>query len=56
MQLYGNQFIKALSRLIVVAEGNDLARLKSAFFDYWAKYEDVAKNMRVGKAEPVAKD
>jgi hypothetical protein len=42
---FGGGFVKALAQAAVLADDNNLTRIKSAFRDYWQKYSEMALPM-----------
>jgi hypothetical protein len=48
MKEFGGSFVRALAEAFLCADSNNVARLKAAFPDYWAQYEDFAA-MKKGK-------
>lgn len=43
MQRFGGSFAQALGYAFAKADANNFARLKSAFPDLWAEYDDMAR-------------
>ena len=46
MNNYGGSFIRALARAFEYADDANFRRLKAAFPDYWARYEELATKAR----------
>ena len=45
MNRYGGSFAKALSEAFFTADADNFARLKAAFPELWAEYEEMARFM-----------
>jgi hypothetical protein len=46
MQTWGGSFVKALSQCIVLADPDNLEKIKLAWPDYWAKYSARAEKIK----------
>lgn len=44
MQTYGGSFVKALAAAATAADMYNLTKIKTAFPEYWAQYEEMAKS------------
>ena len=45
MEKYGGGFVKALAQCARQADSNNLLRIKQAWPEYWAQYEEDGKKM-----------
>lgn len=43
MRAYGGSFVQALAQAALLADENNLKRIKDAFPDYWKRYAEMAK-------------
>lgn len=43
MRNYGGRFVKCLAEAAMAADADNLQRIKSAFPEYWTRYEQMAK-------------
>jgi hypothetical protein len=46
MQQYGGSFIKALAGLIVVADDDNLVRIRLAWPEYWKDYSEMGQRLK----------
>lgn len=44
---FGGGFVRALGAALLRADGNNTARIKKAFPDYWKKYTKIAIQVRL---------
>lgn len=47
MKRYGGGFVRALADAAILADDDNLSRLKAAWPEYWLKYSDLSERLRL---------
>jgi hypothetical protein len=45
MELYGGSFVKKLGELILLADEDNLKRIRTAWPEYWEKYQELGRKL-----------